>query len=81
MTKIKKIDKTDREDVPLTTFNSQLSAKNHLFTLTEAFNLCQKLCGLFDTHGSCFQYKITYTCTLSFLQSSSIARICVISSI
>ncbi len=53
-----KIDKTDREDVPLTTFNSQLSAKNHLFTLTEAFNLCQKLCGLFDTHGSCFQYKI-----------------------
>ncbi len=53
-----KIDRTDREDVPLTTFNSLLSAKNHLFTLTEAFNLCQKLCGLFDTHGSCFQYKI-----------------------
>jgi len=53
-----KIDKTDREDIPLTTFNSQVSAKNHLFTLTEAFGLCQKLCGLFDTNGSCFQYKI-----------------------
>jgi DNA polymerase-3 subunit epsilon len=53
-----KIDRTEREDIPLTTFNSQLSAKNHLFTLAEAFNLCQKLCGLFDSHGSCFQYKI-----------------------
>jgi DNA polymerase-3 subunit epsilon len=26
--------------------------------LTEAFNLCQKLCGLFDTSGACFQYNI-----------------------
>ena len=26
--------------------------------MTGAFNLCQKLCGLFDTQGSCFQYKI-----------------------
>lgn len=26
--------------------------------LVEAFNLCQKLCGLFDTKGACFHYNI-----------------------
>lgn len=52
------IERNDQEDIPLTTFNSLMSAKNHLFTLTEAFCLCQKLCGLFETNGSCFQYKL-----------------------
>jgi DNA polymerase-3 subunit epsilon len=53
-----KIDHNDKEEVPLTTFSSSLNAKNHLFMLTEAFNLCQKLCGLFDTKNACFQYNI-----------------------
>ncbi|MEZ5083414.1 MAG: exonuclease domain-containing protein [Bacteroidales bacterium] len=53
-----KIEKNDKEELPLTSFNSQLSAKSHLFTLTEAFTLCQKLCGLFDTKGACFHYNI-----------------------
>lgn len=53
-----KIEKNDKEDLPLTSFNSQLSAKSHLFTLSEAFTLCQKLCGLFDTKGACFHYNI-----------------------
>lgn len=53
-----KIEKNDKEELPLTSFNSQLSAKSHLFTLTEAFTLCQKLCGLFDTKGACFHFNI-----------------------
>ena len=48
--------KTDK--LPLTTFSSSMSAKSHLFMLTEAFQLCQKLCGLFDTKGACFHYNL-----------------------
>lgn len=53
-----KIDKNNLEKIPLTTFTSVLSAKSHMFMLAEAFNLCQKLCGLFDTKGACFHYNI-----------------------
>ena len=53
-----KIDKNNRDELPLTTYHSLMSAKSSLFTLVEAFGLCQKLCGLFDTKGSCFQYKL-----------------------
>ncbi|MCD4698191.1 MAG: GIY-YIG nuclease family protein, partial [Bacteroidales bacterium] len=53
-----KIERNDKDELPLTSFNSQLSAKSHLFTLTEAFSLCQKLCGLFDTKGACFHYNL-----------------------
>lgn len=53
-----KIAHNDRKELPLTTFNSIQSAKRHLFTLVEAFSLCQKLCGLFDTKGACFHYNI-----------------------
>lgn len=45
-------------DDPLTSFNSAQAARNHLYTLAEAFNLCQKLCGLYDSKGACFQYSI-----------------------
>ncbi len=53
-----KIDKNIHEQIPLTSFTSVLSANSHLFMLVEAFNLCQKLCGLFDTNGACFHYNI-----------------------
>jgi DNA polymerase-3 subunit epsilon len=53
-----KIKKNDNDQLPLTSFTSQLSAKSHLFMLVEAFNLCQKLCGLFDTKGACFHFNI-----------------------
>lgn len=52
------IEQNKSEKLPLTTFNSALSAKSHLFMLTEAFTLCQKLCGLFDTKGACFHYNL-----------------------
>ncbi len=53
-----KIDKNDNGEVPLTTFSSHQTAKNNLFILSEAFRLCQKLCGLFYTKGPCFQYQV-----------------------
>lgn len=53
-----KIDKNNQKQIPLTTFTSVLSAKSHLFMLVEAFNLCQKLCGLYETSGACFHYNI-----------------------
>lgn len=55
--KICKLDDCDG-DPPLTTFNSSMSAKNFLFQLCEDHNLCQKLCSLYDSKNSCFQYKI-----------------------
>jgi DNA polymerase-3 subunit epsilon len=48
----------DENDAPLTTFNSKMAAKNFLFTIAEELQLCQKLCGLYTTKNSCFQYKI-----------------------
>jgi len=55
-----KLDALSEKDdaVPLMTFNSQMNAKNYLFTLAEENHLCQKLCGLYHTTNSCFQYKI-----------------------
>ncbi len=46
------------EQAPLTTFSSSMAAKKYLFTLVEENHLCQKLCGLYETKSSCFQYKI-----------------------
>jgi DNA polymerase-3 subunit epsilon len=48
----------DEDDAPLTTFNSQMAAKNFLYSVAEEYQLCQKLCGLYTTKNSCFQYKI-----------------------
>ncbi|MCF8378331.1 MAG: GIY-YIG nuclease family protein [Bacteroidales bacterium] len=53
-----KIQHNDRDELPLTTFNSLQAAKNHVFTLVEAFNLCQKFCGLYDAMGACFHYNL-----------------------
>jgi DNA polymerase-3 subunit epsilon len=52
------IEQNKADKLPLTTFASGMSAKSHLFMLTEAFSLCQKLCGLFDTKGACFHYNL-----------------------
>ncbi|NOX85551.1 MAG: GIY-YIG nuclease family protein [Chlorobi bacterium] len=43
---------------PLYTYSSMQEGKDHLFNLTGKFNLCQKLCGLYDAQGACFQYQI-----------------------
>lgn len=56
-----KINKNKDDQIPLTSFSSVLSAKNNLFAVVEAFNLCQKLCSLYETKGACFQYH-THQC-------------------
>ncbi|MCF6170694.1 MAG: ribonuclease H-like domain-containing protein [Bacteroidales bacterium] len=43
---------------PVYTYGSSHEGKEHLTRLTEEFGLCQKLCGLYDTKGSCFQFQI-----------------------
>jgi DNA polymerase III subunit epsilon len=43
---------------PITTFSSFTSGKQFLFNLCEEYRLCQKLCGLYETKNSCFQYKL-----------------------
>ena len=43
---------------PVYTYGSAHEGKEHILRLTEEFGLCQKLCGVYDTTGSCFQYQI-----------------------
>ena len=46
------------ELIPIYTYSSSQEGKEHLTKLCEDFNLCQKLCGLYDTNGACFHYQI-----------------------
>ncbi|MGQ1784656.1 MULTISPECIES: exonuclease domain-containing protein [unclassified Saccharicrinis] len=43
---------------PIASFESAKAAKNFLFQKVEEYNLCQKLSGLSDSMGACFQYQI-----------------------
>lgn len=52
------IDKTNREDIPLAVYPNKMAARAHLSNLAEHFRLCQKLSGLYQTQGACFQYSI-----------------------
>ena len=46
------------ENVPLIAFNSAKEARERLYHLSEEYELCQKLCGLYDTAGACFYYQL-----------------------
>ncbi|MFA8450706.1 MAG: exonuclease domain-containing protein [Bacteroidales bacterium] len=39
-------------------YSSQKAAKDHLFMICEKFELCQKLCNIYSSQGSCFHYQI-----------------------
>jgi DNA polymerase-3 subunit epsilon len=52
------IDKTNREEIPYAVYPNKLAAREHLFHLVGKYELCQKLCGLYQTQGACFQYSI-----------------------
>ena len=43
---------------PLYTYSSLQEGRNHLFNLVENYQLCQKLCGLYETSSACFHYQI-----------------------
>ena len=53
-----KIDTADGRKKPITTFSNRQSAKSFLFKITDDYNLCQKLTGLYITKLNCFNYTI-----------------------
>ncbi|SHF23908.1 DNA polymerase-3 subunit epsilon [Flavobacterium fontis] len=52
------LQKADGRKKEITAFSSVQEGKNYLFRITEKFQLCQKINGLYETQNSCFQYKI-----------------------
>ncbi len=48
----------DNDDSPLSVFTGKERAKSRLLSLVEKYDLCQKLTGLYDTHGPCFHYHV-----------------------
>ena len=52
------IDKSNREENPITTFSTRASGKHFLFKAVEEYNLCQKLTGLYQTKTSCFKFDV-----------------------
>lgn len=49
---------TEEDDNPLSVFTSREKAKSKLSNLVDTYKLCQKLCGLYETTGPCFQYHV-----------------------
>lgn len=52
------LQKADGRKKEITAFTSVQEGKNALFKITEKYNLCQKINGLYESKNSCFQYKI-----------------------
>ncbi len=44
--------------IPITYFSSKNEGINYLYKIVEKYNLCQKLCNLFNTKGTCFHYSV-----------------------
>ncbi|MGV9002865.1 exonuclease domain-containing protein [Flavobacterium sp.] len=53
-----RLEKADGRKKEITSFTSIQDGKNSLIKITERYNLCQKLNGLYETQNACFQYKI-----------------------
>lgn len=53
-----KLQKTDGRKKEITSFASLQEGKSFLFSITEKYQLCQKLNGLYETKKECFQYNI-----------------------
>jgi len=53
-----KIAKISGEEKPITTFSNLQSAKSFISKITDEYNLCQKLTGVYPTKSSCFNYTI-----------------------
>ncbi|MCL9807566.1 exonuclease domain-containing protein [Flavobacterium amniphilum] len=53
-----KVLKADGRKKEITSFSTAQEGKNALFKITEKYQLCQKINGLYDTTKNCFQYDI-----------------------
>lgn len=47
------------DEVPLSLFTSRDRARGKLEQIISEFNLCQKLCGMYDTSGACFHRQVS----------------------
>ncbi len=52
------VDKIDPLKNEIVSFSSFREGKERLFAITERYQLCQKINGLYNTKGSCFQYQL-----------------------
>ena len=52
------LQKADGRKKEITSFASLQEGKNTLFKITDKYQLCQKINGLYDTKIACFKYKI-----------------------
>ena len=52
------LQKADGRKKEITSFASLQEGKNALFKITDKYQLCQKINGLYDTKNACFKYKI-----------------------
>ncbi len=51
-------EKVSEGKTPLIALNNQVHAKNFLYSKVARYNLCQKLCDLYKTSTSCFDYQV-----------------------
>ncbi len=49
-----------KKETPVVSFNSVKEARDRLYVLSEKYQLCQKLCGLYETTGPCFYYQLKH---------------------
>jgi DNA polymerase-3 subunit epsilon len=49
-----------KKETPVVAFNSAKEARERMYVLSEKYQLCQKLCGLYDSAGACFYYQINH---------------------
>lgn len=53
-----KLQKADGRKKEITAYTTLQEGKNALYRITEKYNLCQKINGLYETKNDCFQHKI-----------------------
>ena len=51
-------DNINCDEIPLASYTSRPKARAAMQMLIERYRLCQKMCGLYDTEGSCFHYQV-----------------------
>ncbi|MFO7573582.1 MAG: exonuclease domain-containing protein, partial [Bacteroidales bacterium] len=51
-------DNVNCDEIPLATYASKPKARAAMQLLIEKYRLCQKMCGLYDTEGSCFHFQV-----------------------
>lgn len=47
------------DEIPVSVFTSKEKVKGMLNYCLEKYNLCQKLCGLYETTGACFHHQVS----------------------